>query len=106
MLGYSPPPLGPEAGTPGPEADTPGQCMLGDTGNKRAVRILLEYNLVEKIVTKLHVLRIKILTDSMSTFCAIARGVSKYSKYIRTLGVFTRNEIEPATKIGTDTILY
>ena len=33
------PPI-PEAGTP------PAQCMLGDTGNKRAVRILLECNLV------------------------------------------------------------
>ena len=38
---------------PGPEADTPppsrhplAQCMLGDTGNKRAVRILLECILV------------------------------------------------------------
>ena len=53
-------PPGPEAGTPPPEqttlgADTPRdqrqvpppvQCMLGDTGNKRAVRILLECNLV------------------------------------------------------------
>ena len=63
-------PLGPEADTPpGPEADTPpgpqeqtpppppqsrpppgtdpqAQCMLGDTGNKRAVRILLECILV------------------------------------------------------------
>ena len=43
MLGYTPqeqtPPLG---------ADTPSaQCMLGDTGNKRAVRILLECILVE-----------------------------------------------------------
>ena len=38
------PPRGPEADTsPGPEAYTPWkQCMLGDTGNKRAVRILLE----------------------------------------------------------------
>ena len=40
----TPPPLG--ADTP-PEADTPHeQCMLGDTGNKRAIRILLECNLV------------------------------------------------------------
>ena len=43
-------PPGPEAGTP-PEqtplgAEPPSQCMLGDTGNKRAVRILLECNLV------------------------------------------------------------
>ena len=36
-----PPPMGPEAGTP-----PPAQCMLGDTGNKRAVRILMECNLV------------------------------------------------------------
>ena len=35
------PPAGPEAGTPPPV-----QCMLGDAGNKRAVRILLECNLV------------------------------------------------------------
>ena len=49
------PPPGPEAGTPPdqrqapppPGADTPSaQCILGDTGNKRAVRILLECNLV------------------------------------------------------------
>ena len=57
MLGYThpnlyqrqtPPSPGPEAGTPtGPEAGTPlVQCMLGDTGNKRLVRILLECNLV------------------------------------------------------------
>ena len=44
-------PPGPEAGTPlppGPEAGTPPplQCILGDTGNTRAVRILLECNLV------------------------------------------------------------
>ena len=68
-------PLGPEADPPGAEADTitwdqrqtpppgpeadtlqeqtppgsghpPMQCMLGDTGNKRVVRILLEYILV------------------------------------------------------------
>ena len=66
MLGYTPP-LGPEAGTPQtrhpPVADTPrpgtpprtrhplaaappAQCMLGDTANKRVVRILLECNLV------------------------------------------------------------
>ena len=66
MLGYRDPP-GPEAGTPpsGPgtprpleQTSPPGtgtfprcrhppaQCMLGDTGNKRAVRILLECNLV------------------------------------------------------------
>ena len=33
--------------TPTPRDQTPpGQCMLGDTGNKRAVRILLECNLV------------------------------------------------------------
>ena len=43
-----PPPPRPEAGTP---PWTRGrypllQCMLGDTGNKRAVRILLECNLV------------------------------------------------------------
>ena len=67
MLGYTPPP-GPEAGpiacwdTPPPRTrhplpgtrqplgpDTPPeQCMLGDTGNKRAVSILLECNLVYK----------------------------------------------------------
>ena len=32
--------------TPPPGADPPAQCMLGDTGNKRAVRILLECILV------------------------------------------------------------
>ena len=39
-------PLGP--GTPPPKEGTPPreQCMLGDTGNKRAVRILLECILV------------------------------------------------------------
>ena len=75
----SPPPPGPEAGTPPPGADSPpeqtpqdqrqappspeadlpqeqthtplkqtppAQCMLGDAGNKRAVRILLECILV------------------------------------------------------------
>ena len=48
-------PPGPEADTPpGPEADTPQeqtlpptQCMLGDTHNKRAVRIPLECILVK-----------------------------------------------------------
>ena len=41
------PPKRPEAGTPpGPEAGTPLQCMVGDKGNKRAVRILLECNLL------------------------------------------------------------
>ena len=75
MLGYTPPDQ--RQATPGTrDRHPPGQCMLGDTGNKRAVRILLEYNFVEKIVTKLNVFRIKILTDSMSTFFAIARGVS------------------------------
>ena len=56
------PPPGPEAGTPPPGADTrPGpeagnptvQCMLGDTGNKRAVRILLECNLVQFIASQM-----------------------------------------------------
>ena len=44
-----PPSQVPEAGTPptGPEAGTPQeQCVLGNTGNKRAVRILLECILV------------------------------------------------------------
>ena len=66
--GIHPPlPLGPEAGTPRtrhpPGADPPDQrqappfppplppeqCMRGDTGNKQAVRILLECNLVVHI---------------------------------------------------------
>ena len=50
-------PLGPDPSQPGtPRADTPWeqtphrvQCMLGDTGNKRVVRILLECNLVLKL---------------------------------------------------------
>ena len=37
-----------------PGADTPPQCMLGDTGNKRAVRILLECMLV--FLTNLNVM--------------------------------------------------
>ena len=75
MLGYTPP--GPEADTPRgqtphsadnpleqtpppgpgaenlppPGADPPAQCMLGDTGNKRAVRILLECILVFLFIT-------------------------------------------------------
>ena len=45
MLRYPLPTQGPEAGTP--QEQTPlAQCMLGDTGNKRAVRILLECNIV------------------------------------------------------------
>ena len=52
------PPPGPEAGTPpttrhppGPEAGThPVQCMLGDTGNKRAVLILPECKLVFHVI--------------------------------------------------------
>ena len=50
----TPPPPGPEAGTPPPRADTPWdqrQVSLPrsrDTGNKRAVRILLQCNLVIK----------------------------------------------------------
>ena len=35
-------------GKPPPGADPPVQCMLEDTGNKRAVRILLECILVSK----------------------------------------------------------
>ena len=54
MLGYTPQeqtPLG--ADTPHPGADTPpAQCMLGDTGNKRVVRILLECILVLKVTSK------------------------------------------------------
>ena len=43
---------GPEAGTPHPPgADPSVQCMLGDAGNKRAVRILLECNLVFPITS-------------------------------------------------------
>ena len=56
MLAYTPP-LGPEAGIPQSETPPreqtpprtrhpPAHCMLGDTGNKWAVRILLECNLV------------------------------------------------------------
>ena len=50
------PPPGPEADTPRaekptPRADSPTQCMLGDTGNKRAVRILLECILVFLFIT-------------------------------------------------------
>ena len=55
MLGFTPLP-GPEAGTPGtrhpPGADNPPPASVGDTGNKRAVRILLEYYLVVGIYTK------------------------------------------------------
>ena len=36
----------PPNSSPPPPADTPTQCMLGDTGSKRAVRILLECILV------------------------------------------------------------
>ena len=44
MLGYPTPRI---KGRHPPEPDIPpGQCMWGDTGNKRAVRILLECNLV------------------------------------------------------------
>ena len=47
MLGYPCPPPPPTRGRHPPGADTPTtQCMLGDTGNKRAVRILLEFILV------------------------------------------------------------
>ena len=55
--GIHPPPWSrpPQADTPQSKhplgADTdPAQCMLGDTGNKRAVRILLECILVEFII--------------------------------------------------------
>ena len=37
----------PGAGTPPGSRHPPVQCMLGDTANKRAVRILLECNLVQ-----------------------------------------------------------
>ena len=38
---------------PGPEADPPpAHCMLGDEGNKRAVRILLECILVVIVIIK------------------------------------------------------
>ena len=53
MLGYTtttPPSRNrpPRDQAPPPRADTPPvQCMLGDTGNKRAVSILLECNLVK-----------------------------------------------------------
>ena len=49
------PPLGP--GTPPGQVHPwdkvhpPEQCMLGDTGNKRAVRILLECILVKRVTT-------------------------------------------------------
>ena len=58
MLGYTPPSpdqrqtLPPP---PGPEADPPAQCILGNTVNKRAVRILLECILVYGDVFKLSV---------------------------------------------------
>ena len=42
MLEYPPP----QTRTPPGSRHPPGQCMLGDTGNSRAVRILLECNLV------------------------------------------------------------
>ena len=45
-------PLGEEAGTPPSRHPPPAQCMLGDTGNKRAIRILLECNLVQIIFSK------------------------------------------------------
>ena len=90
----SPPPQGLEAGTPSPDqrqarsdqrqapppgADTPHpvQCMLGDTGNKRAVRILLECNLVliyvhgsneNKIITILWIPIKRGFQDSDSTY--------------------------------------
>ena len=52
MLGYHPPGSRHPSGRRSPRADTPReqtpqeQCMLGDTGNKRAVSILLECILV------------------------------------------------------------
>ena len=46
MLGYHPP--GPD--TPPQEQTPPAQSMLGDTVNTRAVRILLECNLVIQIL--------------------------------------------------------
>ena len=41
-----PPPPDPPGTPPGTRYTPPEQCMLGDTGNKRAVRILLECILV------------------------------------------------------------
>ena len=61
--GIHTPTPGPEAGTPprhqrqGPlwtRPPPPVQCMLGDTGNKLAVRILLEWNLVFILVWLIH----------------------------------------------------
>ena len=46
-LGADPP--SPPLGADPPEQTLPAQCMLGDTGNKRAVRILLECVLVGNI---------------------------------------------------------
>ena len=49
MLGYPSPPPQDQRQTPPPREQThtsPTQCMLGDTGNKWAVRILLEFILV------------------------------------------------------------
>ena len=37
-----------------PGADPPAQCMLGDMGNKQAVRILLEGNLVTPVCHSVH----------------------------------------------------
>ena len=45
MLGYTPPPRSRHQ-PPGSRQTPPEQCLLGDTGNKRAIRILLECILV------------------------------------------------------------
>ena len=78
MLGYPPGtrdrhPPGPEAGTP-PGADPPQeQCMLGDTGNKRTVRILLECNLVCQKLGEWFALQLSICELPDSEFCRFRR---------------------------------
>ena len=61
----------PEQTPPPPGADTPllAQCMLGDTGNKRAVCILLECILVSLAAT--YSLFLHTITLRQNAFCTV-----------------------------------
>ena len=87
----SPPP---KSRPPNPEVDPPPQCMLGDTGKKRAVRILLECILVQFILRKIYWTLDQIYKSSVSMLLHVINSIIKCSESL-TIVALGRENLHP-----------
>ena len=87
---HSPPPKS----RPPRSRPPPPQCMLGDTGKKRAVRILLECILVQFILRKIYWILDQIYKSSVSMLLHVINGIIKCSESL-TIVALGREHLHP-----------